>query len=292
MKTKLPFRNPELVRSLNDSDRYQIKYILLLVSIPLFCGTLLLLLFYVFAELNLYFLEANGLILDEQVREGYFQQLGIEIFSVIGYLGLQLLATFVAAIVVMRWASAPFASAMVHMKAALEKKDLSESSFTRWLSESPSFEKQIKQFSENVRQGRLQATDKPQGFATNYPFLLKFVIMFGILSLSTGYVMSIILDSVYTRIVSLALQTVKANQFVGHYFVAQQEILQKANSFTVALSLLLYFLVGLQISRHMGTMIFVFSRAIHEDRFPIVLRSSDIYVGLAESLNEGRSRIK
>jgi hypothetical protein len=292
MKKKLPFRNPEIVRALTAADFYQIKYILLLVSIPLLCGTLLLLLFYVFAELNLYYLEANGLILDEQIREGYFQQLGIETFSVIGYLGLQLLATFVAAVVVMRWAAAPFAAASEAMKAALENKASGRHALSRWLSESPSFEKQISQFSQNVRQGKKQATAKPQAFATNYPFLLKFVLMFGILSLCTGYVMSIILDSVYTRIVALALQTVKANQFVGHYFVAQQEILQKANNFTVGLSILLYFLVGLQISRYMGTMIFVFSRAIHEDRFPITLRSTDIYTDLADSLNEGRNRLK
>lgn len=292
MKKKIPFRNPELVRTLTASDRYQIKYILLLVSIPLFCGTLLLLLFYIFSELNLYFLEANGLVIDEQVREGYFQQLGIEISSVIGYLGLQLVATLVAAVVVMRWASAPFAGALKSISAALENKEAQSRGISRWLSESPAFERLIGQFSRNVRDGKNGSTAKPQAFATNYPFLLKFIVTFGILSLSTGYVMSIIMDSVYRRIVDLALQTVKANQFVGHYFVAQQEILQKANNFTVGLSVLLYFLVGLQISRYMGTMIFVFSRAIHEDRFPITLRGSDIYTDLADSLNEGRNRIK
>lgn len=290
MKMKLPFRNPELVRKLTAADRYQIKYILLLVSIPLFCSTLLLLLFTVFAELNLYFLEANGLILDEQVREGYFQQLGIEIFSVIGYLGLQLLATLVAAVVAMRWAAAPFSAALKTVNSAIEKEGPIRA-HTRWLSESPYFERVIGQFAKNVRQGKKGTIGKPQAFATNYPFLVKFAITFGILSLSTGYVMSIIMDSVYLRIVNLALYTVKANQFVGHYFLAQQNILQKANTFTVGLSLLLYFLVGLQISRYMGTMIFVFSRAIHEDRFPITLRSTDIYPELASTLNEARRHL-
>lgn len=292
MKKKLPFRNPELVRALTAADHYQIKYILLLVSIPLLCGTLLLLLFYVFAELNLYFLEANGLLLDERVREGYFQQLGIEIFSVIGYLGLQLLATLVAAVVVMHWASAPFTSALKTMKAALNQEEQKRSAYASWLSESPAFERIISQFSQSVRLGKKSELSKPKVFVTNYPFLVKFVITFGILSLSTGYVMSIIMDSVYRRVVDLALQIVKANQYVGHYFVAQQEILQTANSFTVGLSLLLYFLVGLQISRYMGTMIYVFSRSIHEDRFPVTLRNTDIYNGLADALNEARTRIK
>lgn len=292
MKKKLPFRNPELTRSLTAADRYQIKCILLLVSIPLFCSVILLLLFYVFAELNLYFLEANGLILNEQVREGYFQQLGIEISDVIGYLGLQLLATFVAAVTVMRWASAPFSEALKTMKAALEGKEAPQPGYSRWLSESPSFEKVIGQFSKGVRTGKKESISKPQAFATNYPFLLKFVLTFGTLSLSTGYVLSIVMDSVYSRIVALALQIVKTNQFVGHYFVAQQDILKTANTFTVALSLLLYFIVGLQISRYMGTMISVFSRAIYEDRFPITQRGTDIYNDLAEALNEGRRRLK
>jgi hypothetical protein len=292
MKNKLPFKNHELLQSLSATARYQLRYILLLAAVPLACGTMLLLLFYVFAELNLYFLEANGLILDEQVREGYFQQVGMEVFSVIGYLGLQVAATFVAATVVMRWAAAPFSAAVESVRSAMASGGNTPLARTRWFSESPSFDRLTDEFAQGVKAGKKASFTKPQSFATNYPFLIKFVVTFGILSVSTGYVMSIIMDSVYRRIVDLALQIVKANSFVGHYFTAQQDILQKANSFTVALSLLLYFFVGLQISRYMGKMLFVFSRAIHEDRFPIVLREGDIYTGLAQALNEARDRLK
>jgi hypothetical protein len=263
----------------------------MLVSIPILCGMILLLLIYVFAELNLYFLEANGLVIDSQVREGYFEQVIMEMGDLIGYLGLQLLTTFVAAVVVMRWATAPFTSAHKNLKLVIENKEPAVGR-ARWFSESPVFDELIGNFALGVRTGEMKAAVKPQGFGNNYPFLLKFMLTFGVLSLSTGYVMSIIMSSVYRRIVEIALQTVKSTQFVGHYFNAQLEILQKANYFTVGLSLVLYGILGWQISRYMGMMIFKFSRAIHEDKFPIALRSSDVYLELAETLNEGRRRIK
>lgn len=296
-KTELPMTKNNLKLKnhvlfvLSGSAWYQLRQTLLLVSIPLLCGLLLLMIFLVFTRLNLYFLEANGLILDEQVRDGYFQQMEMEIGSVIGYLGLQLVVTFIASLVVMRWATAPFNTARRMIKTALESPDQLKPG-SRWLSESPAFDRLVWQFALRIRSGGEGQATKPRFIMINYPFLGKFLVVFGILSVSTGYVMSIIMDTVYGRVVELAIRLVSSRRPIGHYFIAQQEILQTANTFTIGLSMLLYLVLGLQISRYMNNMIFVFSRAIYDDRFPLTLRTNDIYGELADEMNKARKKIR
>jgi hypothetical protein len=268
------------------------RQVFLLLSIPVICGAILVLLFTVFTHLNLYFLEAQGLILDQQVRDAYHTQVTLELLSVIGYVLLQLGVTLVVSILVMRWASSPFANAKRMIHTALRDPG-SLKPQSRWFSESPAFDQMIWKFCLRVKNGGESETRRPSRFSvTNYPFLLKFFVTFTALSVCTGYVMSIIVDTVYLRIVSLALQLVKTNRQVGHYFLAQQEILQSTVNFTILLSLFLYFLIGLGISRYMATMIFVFSRAIHDDNFPLTLRASDIYGDLAVVMNEARGQLR
>jgi hypothetical protein len=289
-KKRLPFKNHVLFPALSSTTYHQIRQMLLLVSIPVFCGLITILLFSVFTQLNLYFLEANGLILDEQVRGAYFTQVEIETFGVIGYVGLQIAVTALASFFVVRWASAPFTNARKMIGVALtDPQKLRPAS--RLLSESPAFDRMVWQFCLKIRSGGDLKLPKPRTLMTNYPFLAKFMLTFGVLSVSTSYVMSIITDSVYRKVVDLALQVVRPDKNIGHYFLAQQEMLQKANTLTLCLSLALYFLLGLYISRYMATMIFVFSRAMHEDQFPLTLRAGDIYGDLAESMNKGREKI-
>jgi hypothetical protein len=289
-KKRLPFKNHVLFPALSSTTYYQIRQVLLLVSIPVFCGLVTTLLFSVFTQLNLYFLEANGLFLDEQVRGAYFTQVEIETLGVIGYVGLQILVTVVVSFLVMRWASAPFTNARKMIDLALaDPQKLRPAS--RLLSESPAFDRLVWQFCLKVRSGGDLNLPKPRTLVTNYPFLAKFMITFAVLSVSTSYVMSILMDTVYRRTVDLGLQLVRPTRNVGHYFLAQQEMLQSANTFTLCLSLALYFLLGLYISRYMATMIFVFSRAMHEDQFPLTLRAGDIYGELADSMNKGREKI-
>ncbi len=283
-------KNKVIFANLSDVQRYHLFYTFILSIVPLCCGLLLLMLISVFSNLNLYFLESNGLMLNEMVREAYFRQVESEMISVAGYLAFQVLVTSVVSFLVMRWATAPFSSAHKTVKTAMENPEGLRPS-PRWLSESPAFDRIIWLFSLRVKSGGENQVKEMVRFGTNLPFFAKFLLTFGVLSVSTGYVLSIIMDSVYKRVIDLALQLVKTNSTVSHYFLAQQDILVDANTVMICLSMFIYFVIGFHISRYMATMLFVFSRAIYEDKFPITLRSVDLYTELAEILNKARNRI-
>jgi hypothetical protein len=284
------FGNRVIFRRFSDIQNYLLFYTLILSLVPLCCGLLLLLLISVFSNLNLYFLESNGLILNDQIREAYYRQVEVEMFNVGGYLLFQIAVTAIVSFLVMRWATAPFHSATKMIKTAMESPENLRPA-SRWLSESPAFDRIIWLFCLRVKSGGENQVKEMVKFGTNLPFFAKFILTFGALSISTGYVLSIIMDSVYKRVIELALQLVKSNSTVSHYFLAQQDILKDANNFMICISMFCYFLLGLQISRYMATMLFVFSRSVFEDKFPITLRSADLYTELAETLNKARNRV-
>jgi hypothetical protein len=276
---------------LSTVTKYHLEFTALLSAVPLVCGLVLLLLLTVFAKLNLYFLEASGLLIDDQLRQAYYRQVEFEMFGVIGYLLLLVLVTMVASFVVMRWATAPFLSAERMVRTAMTNPDALRPA-SRWLSESPAFDRLMWLFSLRVKSGgKNQEKSAPHFFGANLPFLAKFLVAFSVLSICTGYVLSIFLDSVYRRIVDLALHLLPNKKIMGHYFLAQQDILADATDITVGLALLFYFILGYRISRYMATMLQVFSRSVAEDRFPIRLRGDDIYCDLANTLNQARSKI-
>lgn len=280
------------IGSLGAIDKYHLRLTLLLSSVPLVCGVMLLMLLLVFAKLNLYYLESNGMILEEQVRGAYFKQVEFEIWGVVWYLMMQIALTFVASFVVMRWASAPFLSAIRTIRTALENPDQLKPS-SRWLSESPAFDSIVWNFILQVRSGKLSQTPPialPR-FGVNALFLLKFLLTFIALSVITGYVMGIILSTVYERIVSMALHLVQNTKVMTHYFVAQQDILSDAVSLMTVLSLFVYFIMGWYISRYMTTMIAVFAKGLSDAKFPIILRRTDVYHELAELMNAAQKRI-
>jgi hypothetical protein len=285
------FKNKVIVPPFSSILKYHIRYAIFLASVPLICGVLLLLLLWVFTTLNLYFFEANGMLVDEQIRGAYFKQVELETYGVIGYLILQVAVSLVASFLVMRWATAPFSSGEAMVRTAMDDPaNLKPSS--KWMSESPAFDRVIWLFCLRVKSGgENQVKDFPS-YGLNIPFLAKFLLTFGTLSVSTGYVLSIIMDSVYRRIVELSFQLVKSKNFSGHYFVAQQEILQTATNLTIGVAVLIYLYMGIQISKHMSNMLFVFSRAVRDDRFPIYLRAGDLFTGLADTMNKARERIK
>ena len=128
----------------------------------------------------------------------------------------------------------------------------------------------------------------------NMSFLLKFWITFGILSVTTGNLMGIVIAQVYEKILSLAFALVNATNLPNsqHFFAAQQEILHDATTISTGVAMTAYFFIGLNISRYMTTMLYVFTRALEEDRFPVQLRLTDVYHGLAAIMNNARQKIR
>lgn len=273
---------------------YHLRCTLLLSSVPFLCGVVLLLLISVFAKLNLYYLEANGLLVDEQIRDGYYAQVQLETAGMAGYLLLQVVVTAIASVIVMRWASAPFTDAARTLRQALDQPDRLKPR-SRLLSESPYFDRVIWHFALRVKNaGGLTQKDSSSHFLANLLFLGKFCLTFGALSVATGTFMNMAIGQVYQKIVALAIQLMKKTSMgsAQHYFSAQQEVLQDAATITIVTSLAIYFVIGLKLTQYMSTMIWVFARSIEDDRFPLQLRSNDVYHGLASLLNRGRERIQ
>jgi hypothetical protein len=288
------FVNRTIIAPLGPIARYHLHNVLLLTAVPFLCGIVLLMLLTVFAKLNLYYLEANGLLIDEQVRDAYYSQVQTETLGVGGYLLLQLAVTAVVSVIVMRWASAPFQSATRVIETALTNPS-GLKPVNRWLSESPFFDRIIWLFALRVKNGgENQVKDSGGRFTANIFFLLKFWATFATLSIATGYFMGIIISTVYERIISLALALVRAKNMSAsqHFFEAQQDILHDATTITTIVSLIVFFLIGLRISRYMSTMLFVFARALEEDRFPVQLRTDDVYHALGTIMNRAREKIR
>ncbi len=286
--------NRNITTPLGPIARYNLRYVIMLTAVPFLCGVVLLMLLTVFAKLNLYFLEANGLIINEDIRDAYYSQVQVETLGAPSYLLLQLAVTAVVSIVVMRWASGPFSSATRVLETAIQSPEKLKP-VNRWLSESPFFDRVIWLFALRVKNGgENQVKEKNHRFATNLFFLLKFWATFAVLSVITGYFMGIIISTVYEKIVALAIALVHGANLTAsqHFFSAQQDILENATTITTWVSLTVYFVIGMNIARYMSTMIFVFSRALEEDRFPVQLRTDDIYHALASTLNRARDKIR
>jgi hypothetical protein len=293
MSDKFKWTKHEIFPPLKPLLKYQLSQTFLLSLVPLICGVLLLLLLMVFSKLNLYYLEANGLILDEQVRDAYFHQVQLELFDVVWFLVMQLVATSAAAFVVMRWASSPFLSAKKMVLIAGNAPEKLQPA-SKALTESHIFDRYIWSFCLRVKGGgENNLVNAPLPYTgVNFLFLLKFFLTFTMLSIVTGYVMNIILSSVYERIITLALELLRNTNTMGHYFLAQQDVLRDATYIMTSFSLVIYFFMGIHISKYMSEMIYVFSRALKEDRFPITLRGNDLYHDLADTMNQARMQIK
>ncbi|MGE3262630.1 MAG: hypothetical protein AB7K68_12685 [Bacteriovoracia bacterium] len=292
MKTAKEHLNTNIpLPRVNPQVSYQIRQAFLLSLVPLFCGMLLMLLLFVFAKLNLYYLEANGLILDSQVRDAYYLQVQVEILGVIGFLVAQTLMTAAVTFVVMRWATAPFTNAYRMLELAVNSPDAMKP-MSRWLSESPKFDSVIFDFCRKIRgEQTAPAQETDTYFQINLRFLVKFLAATAALSVLTGYVTTIIFGTIYRHIVDLALQLVQSSRSMPHYFLAQEEILSDGAFLLSLISFAVFACLGIQIARYMANMVFVFSRAIQEDKFPITLRSNDVYKDLAAALNEARVKI-
>lgn len=264
---------------------YQVKCALLLTSVPLFCTLTLTALLFFFAQLNLYYLENAGLIVSEQIRQAYYAQMQLELADVSWFIGVLVLLTFLASLIVMNWAVSPFVNAERILRKSLDAPEAKRKE-NDWLSESPAFHHVIWGLSQRLADKTYpyDRIDEPK-YKFNLRFMLKFVLSFYAVSLITGYMLEIVLNTVYLKIVNMAIALVRLNDR-SYYFVAQEELLKTGGYFMVILSCIVYLLIGIGVTRYMSNMVFVFTRAVKEHHFPLKLRDSDIFHSLAGAISE------
>jgi hypothetical protein len=270
---------------LNRVRQYQFKCAWLLTAVPLVCAVTLSSIMFFFAQLNLYYLENSGLIVSDQIRQAYYIQVQMQLLETGWIIACLFLVTFIVSVVIMNWAVSPFVNAETVLRAAL-KDPKGKREESDWLSESPLFHHVIwglaQRLSDNTH--AFDKIDEPQ-YRFNFRFMFKFVCSFFAVSMMTGYVVGIVLNTVYLKIVDLAISLVRMNQR-GYYFVAQEEMLKTGVTFMIALCCLVYLIIGIYVTRYLSNMLFVFTRAVKERHFPLKLRDSDVYHSLADAISE------
>lgn len=275
-----------LFRNLSRVEKFKLKYALLLAFIPAVCSVVPLLLVFVFSKLNLYYLEGNGVIIEPQIRVAYYDQVISEILPIMGYfIGLLALTTPVAWIV-MNWVTYPFIRAEKAIRKLLssgERIDINSG----WQAENIDFEETVTAYLKAISEPKSAEKNQEETvrYSLSYSFLFKFLAVFVPLGLIAAGVLRVLIDSAYGKIVSLALNLLHGRSVQSHYIIAQQEVLEDAQAIMLFISLLAFGLIGRSLSHHISTMIFVFTRAMREGKFPIRLRPTDIYHSLAEALN-------
>ncbi len=288
MKNRFGFRDIELFPKLDKVRRYQLQCALFLTSVPMACSAILMGLLYCFAQLNLYFLENGGLIISAEIRQAYHDQVRLELFDVLLYLGMLYVLTFVASFVTMVWAISPFVNAERALKNLLNSK--SSNAEIQWMSECPELLRATQCLALRLKDPKssLDAVEEPK-YSFNFRYFSKFVLVFFGVSTATGCVLGIVLNTVYLKIVNLAITLVGMNHR-GYYFLAQEELLNIGVTVMTAASGLIFCVIGLYVTSYMSNMSFVFARAIKLQHFPLKLRDSDIYHGLADTISEVAAR--
>ena len=280
-------KNIILFNTLGVIQSYKLRYAIYLTLVPLFSTAVLLVQLLIFSMLNLYYLEGNGLIIDVQVREAYYDQVIQEILPVTFNVFCVIIANFFVSLIVMNWAVSPFTHAEKVIR-AFDGKNPPGKTQHSWVSENVLLDRAVLAFLRETATGEPQKEfqRKTPGFKLNLSFLARFGLVYASLSMLTGYVLGLLLNRAFTKVVSLAINIFQGHFIRGHYFTAQEEVLNLGVTTSIVASVIVYVLIGYHVAKYMSTMVMVFHRAFKEKRYPIYLRKSDIYHSLAEAVNE------
>lgn len=265
---------------------YKMRAASAIAFVPFFTAVFLLCLVFIFLRLNLYHLEALGLVINDQIRGAYFDLIFREVIAELPKVGIFIAAIFCLGFIVVNWAVSPFVRAERLIRNRCLSGKYREFRYDVHFSENKTFDTLVNDFVMQVEDGLpLEADNRVIRRRLQWRFLFEYIVVFGLVSAISGAVFSSIFLTVYERVVSLGLQLVMVRNLRGHYFNAQQELLTDVLNFSITFSFLAYVWIGLAIRRHLSINLFVFSRVIAERRFPIPMHSRQTYYGLADALN-------
>jgi hypothetical protein len=280
-------KNIVLFEKLNAVQSYKLKYSLFLTMVPMFTTLILVVQLFIFSMLNLYYLEGNGLIVDEQVREAYYHQVIGEVIPMSIYVLFIIIANFALGYVVLSWAVSPFVCAEKKIR-GFTGKNIATNNANHFLSENSLIDAAVNSFLSELETGKRhpELDNKAPLFKLSVSFLARYLAIFAFLSVMTGYALGLLLNVTFMKVVSLALNVAHGQVIRGHFFTAQSEVLELGVTISIITSIMAYLFIGYIIAKYMSTMVMVFHRAFQERRFPIHLRKTDIYQSLAEAINE------
>lgn len=283
--------------------KYKLRNAFYIALVPFFSSITVIAIILIFTKLNLYFLESNGLIINPEIRRAYYDQMIQHILPLLGFFGLLVIGSGAIGYVVVSWATSPFTDAKKILDELLladetnAKKAVHKSRF--WLTESPDFTQVIQEFIEQMLTGKIAGRTKNKvPMPSNFRFIIKFGLVFTALSIISAYTLGIFIGSVYERVLSLGISFINVSSgnavtsIKGHFFTAQQEILQDVLWVVMGISILVYIFLARKIENYMDNMIWVFSRSLRENRFPLRLRAADLYHDLADTINRSYHKFK
>lgn len=265
---------------------YKLRLAFSIALVPVITSVMVAALLFIFLKLNLFHMEALGLVINEQVRGAYYDQIIRELSAELPTLTILVTAIFLLGFIVITWAVSPFVRAERLIRRTCLSSTHKEFRYDVHFSEDANFDALIRDFIQEVESG---LPVEPTGIIvrrrTQWRFVIEYFLVFGVISALSGAVFSAVFLSVYERVVSLSLQLVMVRNLKGHYFNAQQDVLTDILNFTVTFSFVAYLWIGRVVHRHISINLYVFSRVIAEARFPIPLRSGQTFYGLADALN-------
>lgn len=273
--------------------RYKIMMASVLTAVPLAITAIVIVLLLVFTKLNLYHIESVGVLINEDVRDAYYDQVFDRMQEVAPQMAGLILAIFVISFIMMNWATSPFERARAHVERTVLKHAKRKRQYDLEVSEDPVFEQLVREFCTQVNTGEsLGATLTVDKRPLNLRFITKFALTFSAVSFLSGLSFSSLFLVAYDKIVSLSIHLVQGKQLSAHYYNAQQEILADTLNGSVVIALFIYFWIGRHIYKYLNLNLYAFSKAISEQRFPIAIRRREVYHEFADSLNRAYAKHK
>lgn len=286
-------KNFNITKPISRVARYKIQTALLLTLVPVLSALLLLIQLLIFSMLNVYYLEGNGLIISEVMRSAYYDRVISEMLpGILLLLGLTA-SCFAINYIVMNWVAAPFVTAEKLIRSFTGNvAELKQSS--TWLSENSDMQLAVHEFLKDLSSKNSKPSEqKKPVFHLSIGFLIKFITVYVLCSTITAGILASILFAAYNKTVAIALSLMhNMNDRSGHFFTAQEQVLSLGLYVTFVASIFVYAIIGYKIARYMATMVMVFHRSFRERRYPIQLRKTDVYLSLAEAINEKVALLK
>lgn len=265
---------------------YKLRVATSIALVPMLTAAMVAALLFIFLKLNLFHMEALGLVINEEVRGAYYDHVIRELMVEIPTILTLIIAIFFLGFIVVSWAVSPFVRAERLIRRTCLSSHDREFRYDVHFTEDANFDALVRDFVQEVESGLpVEPTGLIVRRRTQWRFLFEYFLVFGVISALSGAVFSAVFLSVYERVVSLSLQLVMVRNLKGHYFNAQQDMLADILNFTVTFSFVAYLWIGRVVHRHLSVNLYVFSRVIAEARFPIALRPGQTFYGLADALN-------
>src|SRR3989344_8890477 len=195
-------RNFIVFAKLSRVRRYKLITALWLAAVPIAIIAVVFAILSIFVKVNLYHIESLGVLINEHIREGYYDQIIGHLDEIAPQILFLIGSVFIISYVVMRWATSPFERARIYIERHILSPREEKRSRSFSVSEDPVFEQLVRDFCEQISAGvpaaaRIKVESRPHSIR----FLIKYAITYISISFLVGLSLSSIFFLAYDKIV-------------------------------------------------------------------------------------------